>query len=138
MNPPTVVNITAASLRKSGYSYDPAFDETPLKKSNYNLLYQWIRDPTHVLCVRTLQFLNHALVKEHQPLFQVLGNPFRLSKDQTREQVIQKFEEYIRARPSLLEQVDKLSGCQLGCVCHPQACHCDVLVKIWKERHESV
>lgn len=134
MEPPKVVNITASSLRKAGYAYNPEFDESPTKKSNYNLLYQWIQDPSHILCVRSLQFLNTSLVKQHQPLFQVFGNPFRIGKEQTREQVIEKFETYIRERPELMEQIDKLGGCQLGCVCHPQACHCDVLVKIWKER----
>ena len=57
------------------------------------------------------------------------GNPFVIGKDGNREQVISKYEAYIRSpqcdklRQSLHELQDKT----LGCYCAPKACHGDIL-----------
>jgi len=61
------------------------------------------------------------------------GNPFSIGKDGTREEVIQKYEAWIRKQPELLAQLHTLKGKVLGCWCAPKACHGDVLLKLLKE-----
>lgn len=62
------------------------------------------------------------------------GNPYRIGKDGTREQVIEKYEDYIRNKPEMMADLPKLVGENLGCYCYPKKCHGDVLVKLIKER----
>lgn len=59
------------------------------------------------------------------------GNPFRIGKDGTREEVVAKFERWIRSKPELVAAVKReLRGKDLLCWCTPKPCHGDVLLKI--------
>jgi hypothetical protein len=60
----------------------------------------------------------------------IWGNPFHIGKDGTREEVIEKYRQYILSKPELLAQLESLRGKTLGCWCSPQACHGDVLVEL--------
>jgi len=62
------------------------------------------------------------------------GNPYHIGKDGTREEVIIKYEKYIRERPELLADLPGLARQVLGCYCKPKACHGDILVKLLRER----
>jgi len=70
------------------------------------------------------------------------GNPFTHLNDKTRaqfkvatrEEAIEKYEEWIRQQPQLLADLHELDGKVLGCWCKPQACHGDVLVKLINEQ----
>lgn len=62
------------------------------------------------------------------------GNPFKIGKDGNREEVIVKYEKYIRSRPDLLADITKLVGEKLGCFCRPKKCHGDVLIKLIREK----
>jgi len=56
------------------------------------------------------------------------GNPFAIGKDGNRQEVIEKYREWIQSRPDLLAAVvPELKGKVLGCWCAPAACHGDVL-----------
>jgi len=77
------------------------------------------------------------------------GNPFVIGKDGTREEVIAKYENWLRKKisePGILEPYsvwrklldDMPKNIILGCYCKPKACHGDVIVKIWKELHNEV
>lgn len=66
------------------------------------------------------------------------GNPFVISKDSSREEVVKKYREWLlgqrsapgnRARPTLEEAKKELKGKVLGCWCSPKICHGDVLVQ---------
>ncbi len=61
------------------------------------------------------------------------GNPFTIGKDGTREEVIKKYEVWIRNNPELLKDLHELKGKVLACWCSPQACHGDILIKLVKE-----
>ena len=64
------------------------------------------------------------------------GNPFKPSKDNTKEQRIRQYEEYIREkieRESLQEELLSMKGKVLGCWCKPEGCHGDVLVRLIEE-----
>jgi len=65
------------------------------------------------------------------------GNPFShlpgtLAEFQvpTREQAIQKYEEWIVTQPQLLADLPELLGKTLGCWCAPKPCHGDVLKRL--------
>lgn len=59
------------------------------------------------------------------------GNPYREGPDGTREEVIAKFEAYLRMNPALMEAAKReLAGKDLLCWCAPLPCHGDVLLRI--------
>ena len=58
------------------------------------------------------------------------GNPFVIGKDGTREEVIEKYREYILNKKSLLICLHELEGKTLGCWCSPKPCHGDVLIEL--------
>ena len=64
-------------------------------------------------------------------------NPFFLNdKDDPieREQVADKYENYIRGNVELIACLHELEGKRLGCWCRPKfPCHGDVLVKLFQE-----
>ena len=64
----------------------------------------------------------------------IWGNPFVIGKDGTRDEVVAKFEAYVRNKPDLLAQLPKLAGRDVVCWCAPARCHGDVLIKMANER----
>ena len=65
------------------------------------------------------------------------GNPFKIGEDGDREEVIKKYEEYIRNKPELLQNLQELRNKRLGCFCAPRACHGDILVKLVEEMEDE-
>lgn len=67
----------------------------------------------------------------------LFANPFKIGADGTREEVIEKYETWLRERlneePDLVEELLKLDGKILGCWCAPKKCHGDVIVKLIRE-----
>jgi Domain of unknown function (DUF4326) len=62
------------------------------------------------------------------------GNPFKIGKDGSREEVIQKYRQWVRTNPMLMTQLaTELKGKVLGCWCKPDACHGDVLAELADE-----
>lgn len=61
------------------------------------------------------------------------GNPFKIGRDGSREEVIDKYERWIfqieqsRLRVRMQEE---LRGNDLLCWCAPQECHADIILKI--------
>jgi len=58
------------------------------------------------------------------------GNPYRIGRDGSRDDVIRKYREWIMKQPKLLARLPELQGKRLGCWCHPKGCHGDVLVEL--------
>lgn len=58
------------------------------------------------------------------------GNPFVIGRDGTREEVIAKYEAWIKQQPALMSSLHELKGKVLGCWCAPCACHGDVLSRL--------
>jgi len=65
------------------------------------------------------------------------GNPFKIGVDGTREEVIEKYKEWILSQQPLLNEIHKLKGKVLGCFCKPKACHGDVLVELLEKYDEE-
>ena len=58
------------------------------------------------------------------------GNPFVIGKDGTRQEVVQKYKDYILSNQFLLSQIEELRGKDVVCFCAPQQCHGDVLIEL--------
>lgn len=58
------------------------------------------------------------------------GNPYEIGKDGDRNQVCDKFEEYILGDPELLARLPELRGKLLLCWCHPDRCHGHTLARL--------
>lgn len=58
------------------------------------------------------------------------GNPFTIGKDGTREEVIEKYREYLLGNDELMNSLHELKGKVLGCWCAPKPCHGDVLKEL--------
>jgi len=58
------------------------------------------------------------------------ANPFVIGVDGTREEVIEKYRDWVRRQPHLMAALPELKGKVLGCWCHPQGCHGDVLIEL--------
>lgn len=56
------------------------------------------------------------------------GNPFKIGKDGTREEVVELYLEYILGNDELMAALPELKGKALGCWCAPLPCHGDILV----------
>lgn len=64
----------------------------------------------------------------------VAGNPFRIGKEGTRDEVCDKFEKYVEANTSLKERIIRYArGKNLLCHCAPLRCHCDYILRIANE-----
>lgn len=55
------------------------------------------------------------------------GNPFLLPADGDRLTVVESYQVYLELKPSLLGKITTLQGKVLGCWCHPEMCHGEVL-----------
>lgn len=61
----------------------------------------------------------------------VAGNPFRIGRDGTRDEVCDKYEAMVEADPELKDQVIAYcAGRDLACHCKPKRCHGDYLHRI--------
>lgn len=62
------------------------------------------------------------------------GNPFPITKEDSREYVINKYKEYIKQQIKVgnitLQQLADLYGKDLVCFCKPKPCHGDVIEKL--------
>lgn len=58
------------------------------------------------------------------------GNPFTIGKDGTREEVMDKYRQWIPTQPHLMNALSSLEGRILGCWCAPNACHGDILKEL--------
>ncbi len=58
------------------------------------------------------------------------GNPFIIGKDGDRQAVINKYREWIKTQPELINALPELEGKILGCWCYPKPCHGGILVEM--------
>jgi hypothetical protein len=67
----------------------------------------------------------------------IWGNPFIIGRDGTREEVIEKYRDYVLNSPDLLSRLPTLHGKILGCFCAPLPCHGDVLLELLEKYRAS-
>lgn len=103
-------------------------------RPKYDNLKEWMKDSSNVYIGRRgVVLIDKRRFPEKDSIW---ANPFKIG-DMTREEVIKKYEVYIRKRleeePELKEQLLSLKGKTLGCWCKPEACHGDVLMRLIME-----
>lgn len=101
-------------------------------RPKYQNLQEWMKDEKNVYIGRRgVVFIDKKRFPQHNSIF---ANPFRINKNLSRDDVCKKYEEYITKRlknePKLKEELNKLKGKNLGCWCHPEKCHGDILLKL--------
>ncbi len=114
-NLPCVVNVRKEHLRRRGFE---SFEK-------------WAAPPTRVYIGRNMSFYVPGALGSRY------ANPFSLKKF-SRFESLAKYEEYVRTGPlwdTLL--ADLGSAEELGCWCHPEGCHGDVLVRLLAERRSE-
>jgi hypothetical protein len=65
------------------------------------------------------------------------GNPYSHKKNttakykvKTKKEAIQKYKEWFKTQPDLIHSLSELKDKVLGCYCHPNPCHGDVLIEL--------
>jgi hypothetical protein len=72
------------------------------------------------------------------------GNPYKIGKDGTRAEVIEKYRAWIAGRPDDVAMLRRVivgtewhgGEVRLGCWCKPSACHGDALVEMLESPHQ--
>lgn len=57
------------------------------------------------------------------------GNPFKIGRDGNREEVLEKYRQYLLNNRELMNEILSLDGEILGCYCKPKRCHGDIIVE---------
>jgi hypothetical protein len=104
-------------------------------RPEYQNLEEWMNDTNNVYIGRAgVVFIGG---KRYPPKQSIFANPYKVGRDGTREEVIKKYDTYIRDRIEKDQDVKsrllKLRGKNLGCWCKPEACHGDILLKLIEE-----
>ncbi|MBD3227650.1 MAG: DUF4326 domain-containing protein [Candidatus Lokiarchaeota archaeon] len=60
----------------------------------------------------------------------IWGNPFSIGVDGTRDEVCEKYKQWILEHPKYVARLYTLKGKVLGCWCKPKRCHGDILVEL--------
>lgn len=66
------------------------------------------------------------------------GNPFVIGIDGNREEVIEKYADWIIEQPALMKCLPELRGKILGCYCKPKECHGDILKRLADDCKEKL
>ena len=104
-------------------------------RPEYNNLKEWMEDDKNVYIGRAgIVFIDGKRFPQRPSDF---ANPFKIGKkDGTREEVTAKYKEYMIERldteEGVFAELRKLKGKNLGCWCHPEPCHGNVLLELIK------
>jgi len=100
-------------------------------RPTYMDLEKWMQDPDNVYIGRAgIVFINGERFPKKPSIFH---NPFKIKPSITRENVIDKYREYIKEKcknPEFQAELEKLRGKNLGCWCAPDPCHGHVLLEL--------
>ncbi len=107
-----VVNVRKKNLNENGFT---DFED-------------WVKCKDHVYIGRNMNFYVKGAVGSKW------RNPFK-AKKYTLEESLNLYENHIR-NSNLYDQLEELDGKILGCWCHPNKCHGDVLCKLLKQKKE--
>lgn len=103
-------------------------------RPKYKNLKEWMKHPDHVYIGRAnVVFIDGARFPHETSIW---ANPFKIGKDGNRDQVIDKYEKYMKEflqDRELRKNLMELKGKVLGCWCSPARCHGDVLLKLIPE-----
>ena len=100
-------------------------------RPKYKNLADWCSDKDNVYIGRKgVVFIDGQRYPKKDSIW---ANPFRIRKDDpdhSREKVLDLYRDYIYRSPELLSQLHTLQGKTLGCWCHPEPCHGDIILEL--------
>lgn len=101
-------------------------------RPKWDNLEEWMKDPNNVYIGRAgVIFINKQRFPKKASNF---ANPFKIGKNGTREEVIDKYREYIMLKLdndiSLQQELISMKNKNLGCWCSPDMCHGHVLLEL--------
>lgn len=100
-------------------------------RPEYQNLKEWCEDENNVYIGRKgVIFIDGERYPKTDSIW---ANPFKINNQNTREIVIQKYRKYIIKKikkENLWDALFDLKGKNLGCWCHPNPCHGDVLIDL--------
>jgi Domain of unknown function (DUF4326) len=104
-------------------------------RPTYQNLREWVAEQSNVYIGRGKILIIDGM--RFPPQNSNWANPFKIKKDGTLQEVLEKYRVYMRNRlltePELRLQLKNLNGKKLGCWCKPQPCHGDVLLELMGE-----
>lgn len=98
-------------------------------RPQYANLEEWMANPNNVYIGRRgIVFIDKCRFPKEDSIW---ANPFKLGKDGTRDEIIEKYRKYIldKIKNDKLD-ISVLKGKNLGCWCKPEGCHGDVLIHL--------
>ncbi len=103
-----------------------------IRKDGFDNLREWMNSPENIYIGRAgIVFIdNERYPKESSPYC----NPYKIGKDGTRDEVILKYKNYLISKIENSNEFKKnflkLKNKNLGCWCHPEKCHGDVILEL--------
>jgi hypothetical protein len=106
-----------------------------IREKGYNNLEDWMSDNNNIYIGRAgIVFINK---KRYPTKSSEFHNPFKIGKHGDRNDVLNKYKSYILDKieksPELLYKLKSMKGKNLGCWCHPESCHGDILLELIKK-----
>lgn len=106
-----------------------------IRKLGYQNLKEWTENDNNVYIGRAgIVFVEKERFPKKSSEFH---NPFKIGKDGTREEVLEKYKNYItdklKNNNQLVEELIKLKNKNLGCWCYPEKCHGNILLELIKQ-----
>jgi hypothetical protein len=105
-------------------------------RPDYANLKEWCEDPNNFYIGRKgIVFIDGERYPKKDSIF---ANPFKVSATNNRESVVQMYKEFILEKINNDHKVRDLliylrdNDMNLGCWCHPELCHGDILIEIAK------
>lgn len=100
-----------------------------IRPRGYSNLKEWCNDPNNIYIGRAgVVFIDG---ERYPKASSIWANPYKINKDGTREEVIEKYRKYITKKIEAGEvDLGELKGKTLGCWCLPHSCHGNVLVEL--------
>lgn len=108
-----VINVKVEHLRKYGY---------------WDLL-EWLKKPEHIYIGRSNGHIKGA-DKSYW------SNPFPVKK-YGRDKCLEMYKNYVLNNSEMMSKIKELEEKTLGCWCHPEKCHGDILIEILLELKEK-
>ena len=114
-----IVNLKVKNIRPKYYNIEEWIDDNSLNE---------------YIGRKGVVFINS---KRFPSINSIWHNPYKINDNLTRDQVIDKYELYIRDKlesdSNLVKELLKLEGKNLGCWCKPSKCHGDIIIKLIEE-----
>ncbi len=103
-------------------------------RPKYNNLKEWMNDPNNIYIGRGgVVFIDKKRFPAQASKF---ANPYKVGKDGTRKEVIDKYRTYITHQlkddKNFQTELASIKGKNIGCWCHPYPCHGNVLLELLK------